>query len=108
MKERQHLTVGQSAARNRHSMVARIERRPRLVEQRFGGILLHISSLPGPFGVGDLGSSAYEFVDFLCASGQSLWSVLPLNPVLERPDFCPYSPISAFATNHLLISPEKS
>jgi 4-alpha-glucanotransferase len=88
-------------------MVARIERRTRLVEQRLSGILLHISSLPGPFGIGDLGSSAYEFVDFLCASGQSLWSVLPLNPVLERPDFCPYSPISAFATNHLLISPEK-
>ena len=107
MKERQYLTVGHSAARNRHSMVARIERRTRLVEQRLSGILLHISSLPGPFGIGDLGSSAYEFVDFLCASGQSLWSVLPLNPVLERPDFCPYSPISAFATNHLLISPDK-
>ena len=40
-----------------------------MIEQRLSGILLHISSLPGPFGIGDLGSSAYEFVDFLCASG---------------------------------------
>jgi 4-alpha-glucanotransferase len=88
-------------------MVARIERRTRLIEQRLSGILLHISSLPGRFGIGDLGSSAYEFVDFLSAAGQSLWSVLPLNAVLERPDFCPYSPVSAFATNPLLISPEK-
>jgi 4-alpha-glucanotransferase len=88
-------------------MVARIDRRTRLIEQRLSGVLLHVSSLPGPFGIGDLGSCAYEFVDFLCASGQSLWSVLPLNAVLERPDFCPYSPISAFATNSLLISPEK-
>ena len=107
MKESQSLTVGHSGARNMHSMVARIDRRTRLIEQRLSGVLLHISSLPGPFGIGDLGSSAYEFVDFLCASGQSLWSVLPLNAVLERPDFCPYSPISAFATNSLLISPEK-
>jgi 4-alpha-glucanotransferase len=107
MKERQCLTAGQSGARNRRSLAARIDRRSRLIEQRLSGVLLHISSLPGRFGIGDLGSPAYEFVDFLCASGQSLWSVLPLNPVLERPDFCPYSPISAFATNHLLISPEK-
>jgi 4-alpha-glucanotransferase len=107
MKERQSRNVGHSGARNRRSTVARIERGTRLIEQRLSGILLHISSLPGRFGIGDLGSSAYEFVDFLCAAGQSLWSVLPLNPVLEKPDFCPYSPISAFATNHLLISPEK-
>ncbi|MGA8655522.1 MAG: 4-alpha-glucanotransferase [Chthoniobacterales bacterium] len=107
MKERRCLTVGPSEVRNTCPVDGRVDRRTRLIEQRLSGILLHISSLPGPFGIGDLGSSAYEFVDFLCASGQSLWSVLPLNPVLERPDFCPYSPISAFATNHLLISPEK-
>jgi 4-alpha-glucanotransferase len=78
-----------------------------MIEQRLSGVLLHISSLPGRFGIGDLGSSAYEFVDFLCASGQSLWSVLPLNDVLEKAEFSPYSPISAFAANPLLISPEK-
>src|SRR5580700_1352583 len=107
MKESQCVSVGHPGARNKRSMVARIDRRTRLIEQRLSGVLLHISSLPGRFGIGDLGSCAYEFVDFLCASGQSLWSVLPLNAVLERPDFCPYSPISAFATNSLLISPEK-
>jgi 4-alpha-glucanotransferase len=107
MEESPSLTVAYSGARNMRSTATRIDRRTRLIDQRLSGILLHISSLPGPFGIGDLGSSAYEFVDFLCASGQSLWSVLPLNAVLERPDFCPYSPISAFATNSLLISPEK-
>jgi 4-alpha-glucanotransferase len=107
MKESQSLSVGHSEARNRGFTVARIDRRTRLIDERLSGILLHISSLPGRFGIGDLGSSAYEFVDFLAASGQSVWSVLPLNAVLEKPDFCPYSPISAFATNSLLISPEK-
>jgi 4-alpha-glucanotransferase len=76
-------------------------------EQRLSGVLLHISSLPGRFGIGDLGPSAYKFVDFLCASGQSLWSILPLNDVLEKAEFCPYYPIAAFAANFLLISPEK-
>jgi 4-alpha-glucanotransferase len=107
MKESQSLSVGHSEARNWSSTVARIDRRTRLIDARLSGILLHISSLPGRFGIGDLGSCAYEFVDFLSASGQSVWSVLPLNAVLEKPDFCPYSPISAFATNSLLISPEK-
>ena len=107
MKEGQSLSVGHSEARNRGSTVARIDRRTRLIDERLSGVLLHISSLPGRFGIGDLGSCAYEFVDFLSASGQSVWSVLPLNAVLEKPDFCPYSPISAFATNSLLISPEK-
>jgi 4-alpha-glucanotransferase len=77
-----------------------------MIKKRRSGVLLHISSLPGRFGIGDLGPSAYEFVDFLCASGQSLWSLLPLNDV-EKAGFCPYSPISAFASNPLLISPEK-
>src|ERR1700719_2206373 len=107
MKESQCVSVGHAGARNMHSMVARIDRRTRLIEQRLSGVLLHISSLPGRFGIGDLGSCAYEFVDFLSASGQSLWSILPLNAVLERPDYCPYSPVSAFAANSLLISPEK-
>jgi 4-alpha-glucanotransferase len=108
MKESQFLNVGHSKARNLRATRARIDRGgTRLIDKRLSGVLLHISSLPGRFGIGDLGSCAYEFVDFLSASGQSLWSVLPLNAVLEKPDFCPYSPISAFATNYLLISPEK-
>src|ERR1700756_1775610 len=107
MEESQSLTVGRSGARITRSPLTRIDRRTRLIDQRLSGVLLHISSLPGPFGIGDLGSSAYEFVDFLCASGQSIWSVLPLNDVHEKADFCPYCPLSAFAANPLLISPEK-
>jgi 4-alpha-glucanotransferase len=47
---------------------------------RSSGILLHPTSLPGRFGIGDLGSEAYAFVDFLVDSGQSRWQVLPLGP----------------------------
>src|SRR5688572_10439374 len=72
---------------------------------RASGILLHPTSLPGPFGVGDLGVEAYRFADFLVASGQSLWQVLPLGPIDDGGS--PYSSYSAFAGNTLLISPEK-
>jgi 4-alpha-glucanotransferase len=72
---------------------------------RASGILLHPTSLPGRFGVGDLGDEAYRFADFLVASGQSLWQVLPLGPADEGGS--PYSSYSAFAGNTLLISPEK-
>ena len=44
---------------------------------RFGGILLHLTSLPGRYGIGDLGTPAYEFADFLTSSGMKLWQVLP-------------------------------
>ena len=66
------------------------------------GILLHISSLPSSWGVGDLGKEAYEFVDFLVDSGQSLWQVLPLNPTGVGD--CPYQSDSAFAGNPVFIS----
>ena len=69
------------------------------------GILLHPTSLPGRFGIGDFGSEAYAFADFLAASGQSFWQVLPLSP----PGFgnSPYQAYSAFAGNTYLISPER-
>ncbi len=73
--------------------------------RRASGILLHPTSLPGPFGIGDLGQSAYDFVDFLVASSQSLWQVLPLGPTGYADS--PYQCLSAFAGNPLLISPEK-
>ncbi|QWK19668.1 MAG: 4-alpha-glucanotransferase [Hydrogenobacter thermophilus] len=73
---------------------------------RLAGILLHITSLPSPFGVGDLGPAAYEFVDFLEASGQKLWQILPLNPTCMEFGNSPYFSISLFAGNPLLISPE--
>src|SRR5688500_7426726 len=72
---------------------------------RSSGILLHPTSLPGPFGIGDLGPQAYAFADFLVASGQSLWQVLPLGPTGYGDS--PYACYSAFAGNTLLISPEK-
>jgi 4-alpha-glucanotransferase len=71
--------------------------------QRASGILLHPTSLPSRFGIGDLGKSAYEFVDFLERSGQTLWQVLPLGPTGY--EHSPYTMnFSAFAGNPLLIS----
>ncbi len=66
---------------------------------------MHITSLPGHFGIGDLGPSAYEFADFLSASGQRLWQVLPLNPTGYGDS--PYQCFSAFAGNPLLLSLER-
>ncbi len=73
---------------------------------RAGGILLHVTSLPGRFGIGDLGPEAYRFVDFLAAHQQHLWQVLPLGPTSEGVDYSPYVALSAFAGNPLLISIE--
>ena len=72
---------------------------------RASGVLLHPTSLPGPFGVGDLGTEAFTFVDFLAGSGQTYWQTLPLGPAGAGDS--PYSAFSAFAGNTLLISPEK-
>jgi 4-alpha-glucanotransferase len=71
---------------------------------RCSGILLHCTSLPSRFGVGDFGPSAYEFADFLSAAGQKLWQVLPLNPTGYGDS--PYQCFSAFAGNPLLLSLE--
>lgn len=72
---------------------------------RSSGVLLHPTSLPGPFGIGDLGPQAYAFADFLVAGKQSLWQVLPLGPTGYGDS--PYACYSAFAGNTLLISSEK-
>lgn len=74
---------------------------------RGSGILLHITSLPSPFGIGDLGGEAYAFVDFLHKSHQRYWQVLPLNQTNPMCGNSPYSSDSAFASSFLLISPEK-
>jgi len=68
---------------------------------RCSGILLHVTSLPGGHGIGDLGDSAHEFVEFLAASGQKIWQVLPLGPTGYGDS--PYQLFSAFAGNPLLI-----
>lgn len=72
---------------------------------RASGILLHPTSLPGDYGIGDLGPKAFEFVDFLVRSGQTYWQILPLGPTGYGDS--PYQCFSAFAGNPLLISPEK-
>ncbi|KAA3616226.1 MAG: 4-alpha-glucanotransferase [Calditrichaeota bacterium] len=69
---------------------------------RAGGILLHPTSLPGPYGIGDLGQSARSFVDFLDQSKLRLWQVLPVNPTGYGNS--PYQTLSAFAGNPMLIS----
>ena len=75
-----------------------------MINYRTAGILLHITSLPGKFGIGDLGSDAYKFVDFLESAGQKLWQILPIGPTGYGDS--PYSCFSAFAGNHLFISLE--
>ena len=70
---------------------------------RQSGVLLHITSLPGPHGIGDLGQGAYSFIDTMKEMGQCLWQILPANPP-ESLYHCPYSASSAFAGNSLLIS----
>ena len=71
---------------------------------RKSGILLHPSSLPSAFGVGDFGQAAYTFLDRLAEAKQTLWQILPLVPTDAGGS--PYSSASAFAGNPLLISPE--
>ena len=71
---------------------------------RFAGILLHPTSLPGRFGIGDLGYEAYRFVDYLESSSIRLWQILPLGPTGYGNS--PYSARSTFAGNELLISPD--
>ena len=71
---------------------------------RKSGILMHISSLPGPWGIGTMGNQAYAFVDFLQKAGQSYWQILPLSPTGYGDS--PYQAFSTFAGNHYLIDPE--
>jgi len=72
--------------------------------QRASGILLHPTSLPSRFGIGDLGDTAYQFIEFLSRSGQKLWQVLPLGPTGYGNS--PYMSFSAIAGNPYVISPE--
>ncbi len=75
-------------------------------DTRASGILAHITSLPSPFGTGDIGHSAYSFLDFLQESGQHLWQFLPTGPTNPVFDNSPYMTTSAFAGSPLLLSPE--
>jgi 4-alpha-glucanotransferase len=73
-----------------------------LLDSRRAGVLLHISSLPSPYGAGDLGHAAHRFVEFLAAAGFSVWQTLPLGPT--HADLSPYNATSVHAGNPRLIS----
>lgn len=86
----------------RRSIAQHLTGRTRTMQfQRASGVLLHITSLPGPHGSGDLGPAAYHFVDWLHSGGQSLWQILPLGGI--GLGHSPYMGSSAFAGNVLLI-----
>ena len=74
--------------------------------KRSAGILLPVSSLPSPYGIGDFGPEALKFAQFLHDAGQSMWQVLPLTTVDAGCGNSPYSPTSAFAGNYLFVSPD--
>ncbi len=74
---------------------------------RGNGLLLHITSLPTRFGIGDLGPASDAFIQFLLDAGQRYWQILPIHPTDPRYDNSPYHALSAFAYNPLLISPEQ-
>ena len=72
---------------------------------RASGVVLHVTSLPSRYGIGDLGTAAYQWIDILCDAEQSWWQALPLGPTGYGNS--PYQPLSSFAGNWLLISPEE-
>src|SRR6516162_9975140 len=72
---------------------------------RASGVLLHVTCLPSPYGIGDLGPTAFAWVDRLARAGQSWWQVLPLGPTGFGNS--PYQAFSSFAGNTLLISPDR-
>jgi len=77
-----------------------------MLKKRSSGILAHISSLPSPYGIGDIGPSSYFFIDFLAACDQSYWQFLPTGPTGPPFDYSPYMSSSAFAGSYLLLSPD--
>ena len=73
---------------------------------RSSGLLLHLTSLPSAYGIGDLGPSAHAFAAFLARSGQGVWQILPVDPTAATSYNDPYHSVGALAGNPLLISPE--
>ena len=73
--------------------------------KRSSGILLHISSLPSPYGIGNLGKAARDFVDFLVKAGQRYWQLLPISPTGYGDS--PYQSVSTFAGNPYFIDPDQ-
>eukprot|EP01137_Pigoraptor_chileana_P032644 Opistho-2@22324 len=74
------------------------------LNQRSSGVLLHITSLPGPHGMGDFGPEAFRFVDWLASAGQTVWQLLPTTPI--GPGDSPYQGVSAFAGSQWMVAME--
>ena len=79
----------------------------KFIKKRGCGILVHLTSLPSDYGIGDLGAGAFRFVDLLSAAGLGYWQFLPIGPTSSVFDNSPYMSRSVFAGNPLLIAPEK-
>src|ERR1051326_5773217 len=77
---------------------------PFALEYRASGLLLHVTSLPSPYGIGDVGPAAISWIDRLAEAGQGWWQALPLGPTGYGNS--PYQSLSSFAGNGLLISPD--
>ena len=77
---------------------------PPFTGRRTSGVLMHVTSLPSPYGIGDVGPAAFAWVDRLHDAGQSWWQALPLGPT--GCGNSPYSALSSFAGNALLVSPD--
>ena len=88
-------------SRRTPSRASRSRSRVPTLQERASGVLLHVTSLPGPHGNGDLGAEAHAFAEMLARSGQRWWQMLPVGP--EDYGDSPYSAISAFAGNPLLV-----
>lgn len=78
---------------------------PFSLDYRASGLLLHITSLPSPHGIGDLGPAAISWINRLSECGQGWWQSLPLGPT--GPGNSPYQPLSSFGGNALVISPDR-
>ena len=75
-------------------------------DYRASGVLLHVTSLPSPYGIGDVGPMALAWIDRLHEAGQSWWQALPVGPIGVGDGDSPYQPLSSFAGNGLLVSPD--
>src|SRR3989449_8657209 len=73
---------------------------------RASGVLLHVTSLPSPYGIGDVGPTALAWIDRLHEAGQSWWQALPVGPIGVGDGDSPYQPLSSFAGNGLRMSPD--
>ena len=76
------------------------------IPERNAGILLHVTSLPGKYGIGSFGAEAYDFIDMPNRAGMKYWQVLPLNASDMLTGYSPYSALSAFAGNVILTDPD--